>query len=74
MIPSTAAVGGLGLKSLELEQGMESLSHLVGLWISNTPFSALLRTSLELLQLEVGTGTCMLHSSFKKLSCLATEC
>ena len=74
MIPSAAAVGSLGLKSLELEQDLERLSHLDVLWISSAPSSTLMRTSLELLQLELGSVSFVLHASFQKLSCLATMC
>ena len=44
-----AVVGGLGLKSLELEKGLERLAHLADLWISSNLSSTLLWTSLELL-------------------------
>ena len=74
MIPVPPAIGGLDLKSLELEQGLSSLSTLAGLWLSSTPSSILLKTSLELLQLEVGSKLFVLHTNFKKYSCLAMDC
>ena len=37
MIPVSPNAGGLGLKSLELEQGLERLSHMASLWSSPTP-------------------------------------
>ena len=64
MIPVAATVGGLSLKSLELEQGLEILGYITALWTSSTPSLTLLKTSLELLQLEVSLSTFVLHLSF----------
>ena len=47
--------GDLDLKTLELEQGVESISHLISLWDASTPDSNLLPVSFDFLQLEVGT-------------------
>ena len=46
MILVAAAVGRLGLKSLELEQGLERLGHIAALWNSSIPSLILLKISL----------------------------
>lgn len=73
-IPVSPAAGGLGHKSLELEQGLERLSHMASLWSSPTPSDPLLRTSLKLLQLEVGSSALVLHLPFKRHTPLSTSC
>ena len=74
MIPVSPAIGGLGLRSLELEQGLEQLSLLTGLWTADTPSKSLLTTSLELLQLEAGSSKFILHLPFHTYAHLTTKC
>ena len=64
MILLAAGVGSLALKSLELEQGIESLAILARMWLSSTPSSTLLKISLAFLQLEVGSKIFVLHANF----------
>ena len=66
------ALGGLGLRTLELEQGLKSISHLISLWDSSTPTSNLLRVSLEFLKLEVSKSDLALNKSFSPCGSLAT--
>lgn len=73
MIPVSLAIRGLGLHSLELEQGLEQLNLLTALWSADTPSKFLLTTSLELLQLEVGSSKFILHLSFNTHAHLTTK-
>ena len=74
MIPVASVVGGLRLRSLEIEQRLKQLSLITVLWSLSTPLSTLLKTSLELLQLEVGSSRFALYLSFSKYAHLVTTC
>ena len=74
IVPVAAAVRGLGLKSLELEQGLERLAHISILWTLSTISKFLLKISLELLQLKVGSSSFVLHLPFERFTILATDC
>ena len=64
LIHINPALGGLGLKTLDLEQGLRSISQLIYLWDSVNPDSNLLRVRLEFMQLEVGSARLALNASF----------
>ena len=72
LIPIYPAFGGLVFRTLELEQGLESTSHLISLWDTETSASNLLRVILEYLQLEVGSTDLALNKSFSLCGHLAT--
>lgn len=73
MIPVSPAIGGLGLRSLELDQGLEQLNLLTALWSADTSSKSLLTSSLELLQLEAGSSKFILHPSFNTCAHLTTK-
>ena len=37
MVDSDPSAGGLGLRSLQMEQGLETIFQLIALWTSPTP-------------------------------------
>jgi len=65
---------GLGLPHPYWEQGLAALKPFLEFANTSRPKSILIQTSLELLQLEVGTGTLVLCADFHKWGCLATPC
>ena len=71
VIPIALAFGGLGMKIMELENGLESISHLISFWDSATTASNLLRVSLEFLQLKAGTTCLVLNKPFSPHSQLS---
>ena len=73
MRAAPAALGGLGLHSLEITSGIQAIQHLISLFTSYTPSKLLLITTIEYHQLEIGTETLFLNSSFSSLSPLATS-
>ena len=72
LIQISLEFGGLGFRTLELEQGIESILHLISLWVKATSSSNILRVSLEYLQLEVGSKDLALNKSFLLHSYMAT--
>ena len=54
MVDSDPSAGGLGLRSLQMEQGLETIFQLISLWNAPTPAFYLFRSSLELLKIEAG--------------------
>ena len=64
LMPIALSFEGLGFKTLELEQGLESISRLISIWVSGTHVSNLFRISLAFLQLEVGSADIDLNKSF----------
>ena len=71
-IPIDLAVGGVGARALELDHGIESISHLMSLWELATLDSIVLRVSLELLQLKVSAADLALNKPFLPRSHLST--
>jgi len=65
---------GLGLPHPYWEQGIAALKLFLEFSNTSHPESILIQTSLELLQLEVGTGTLVLCADFSKWGSLATPC
>ena len=61
------------MKSLEIEQYVESIGLMISYFLSNLPISNLIKYSLELLQLEIGWDYPILLSNYNKLSFLATN-
>lgn len=68
----SSAVGSLGFRTLELKQGLESVSHLIFLWDTATSEFNLLRFSLECLQLEFGSMYLSLNKYFSLCAHLDT--
>ncbi len=65
---------GLGLPHPYWEQGLAALKLFLEFSNTSRPESVLIQTSLELLQLEVGTGDLILCADFMKWGSLATPC
>jgi len=66
-------IRGFGMKSLEVEQCIESISLMISYFNSELPTNKLIKHSLELLQLETGYDSPILLSSYNKLSFLETD-
>ena len=73
MVDYDPAIGVLGLGSLEIESGLETILQLIDLYAAPTPAFSLLRCSLELLQIEVGSVHQVLSIPFKLFSPLPTS-
>jgi len=65
---------GLGLPHPYWEQGIAALKLFLEFGNTSRPESVLIQMSLELLQLEVGTGTLVFCADFSKWGSLATPC
>jgi len=65
---------GLGLPQPYWEQGLAALKLFLEFGNTSRPESVLIQMSLELLQLEVGTGQLIFDADFSQWSLLATQC
>ena len=70
---SDTTVGGLGLRSLEMEQELEKIFQLIPLWTTPNPVFSLHRFSLDLIQIEVGFLHQVMSLSYNLYSCLASS-
>ena len=68
-----AAIGGLGVSSLEITCGAQAIHRLVSLFMSCTPSKLLLITAIEYHKLEIGVESLFLCDSHALLSKLATS-
>ena len=66
-------LGGLNLRSIEVEAIAQSIHHLISLYIADTPSKLLLKTIIEYHQLELGTDTQLFSLSYASFGALATS-
>jgi len=66
-------MGGLDLKAIKIEQGIEAITILISTYKSPLPTSKLFIQSLEFIQLEVGLDKPILLSDFTQLKHLVTK-
>jgi hypothetical protein len=66
--------GGVGLLSLATETMVGWVNMFVQHWDMPSPIGNMLRTSMELFQLEVGCSGCPLNEPFHPMGRLATHC
>ena len=73
LIPIPSHLGGFNLRTLKIEQYIESIEIVISYFNSCLPTSKLLRQSLEYMQLESGLDVPVLLSSYKDFRILCTE-
>ena len=66
-------MGGFGLRSLEVEQGVEALGIITSTCNSTLPTSMLFKQSLEFAQLELGMDKSIFQLEFKRHGVLITK-
>ena len=68
-----AHLGGLNLRSAEVEALAQAIHHLISLYEADTPTQLLLKTIIEYYQLELGTNKQLFSLSFDSFGSLATK-
>ena len=66
-------LGGLNLRSIEVESIAQVIYHLISLYTADTPTKLLLKTIIKYYLLELGTDTQLFSLSYASFGALATS-